>query len=367
MSFDLLKEFGAPEEAKIRDLTGGKHSFDNAVEDDFGDFEDPISEQRDRFADTALNISHDQQNKNGSQREDHEWKTSGIEKVLFDAEAELQPAKSSIHTKAVRKVEVAPSIEFDDQFDAWEPQEVVEQKRKTQALKPQPRLQENPELSNIHAPSIKSAVTGSPPTNIPPPSILLSLSARLLHSLPSKLKESPYESEQSRIPTLQHHLSDLRTIAHILAGRKLRWKRDGLLSQSMKIGPAGKQGGMKLTGVDKTEGWREDQEAAEVLRMWKQQAGLIRSAVGTLKGSSSAGGLSVPELAESMPVRQAKPEEGAVTAPKACFLCGVKRDERVSRADVGVEDSFGEWWVEHWGHVDCVGFWTEQNVRLAQR
>jgi hypothetical protein len=28
------------------------------------------------------------------------------------------------------------------------------------------------------------------------------------------------------------------------------------------------------------------------------------------------------------------------------MLCGLKRDERVTAADMAVEDSFGEWWIE---------------------
>jgi len=38
----------------------------------------------------------------------------------------------------------------------------------------------------------------------------------------------------------------------------------------------------------------------------------------------------------------------------------LKRDERVARVEFGVEDSFGEWWVEHWGHRTCRNFWAAQ-------
>ena len=370
MSFDLFKEFAAPEGVVQHDLTSRKNIVDEFADDDFGDFEGPDSNHNDPIAEPALGMPHGQYDHNDFKPEDHNWEISEIGTVLFDAGLEQvkpQPAKLSIRNKAVRKVEPVIPIDFDDHFDAWEPQEAVEQITNTQALKTQPESPRNPESSNTHLPSTKPAVTGSPPTNIPPPSILLSLSANLLCSLPSKLKEALHESEQPKLLALRHHLSNLRTIAHILAGRKLRWKRDNLLFQSMRIGPAGKHGGMKLTGVDKTESRREDQEAAEVLRIWRQQVGLLRSTIATLKGYVSAGGFALPEMAENMPVRQGKPGEGAVTASKACFLCGVKRDERVMKVDVDVEDSFGEWWVEHWGHVDCVVFWTDQKDRLPQR
>lgn len=135
----------------------------------------------------------------------------------------------------------------------------------------------------------------------------------------------------------------------------------------MKIGPASKSGGMKLTGVDKTESRREDQEAAEALSAWRKQLGILRSTISIVNGQLPAGGLLVPDVSENMPVRVVKPSEGAVTAPKCCFLCGVRREERVARVDVDVEDSFGEWWTEHWGHVDCVAFWDSQQSSLKQR
>lgn len=153
-----------------------------------------------------------------------------------------------------------------------------------------------------------------------------------------------------------------------MAGRKLRWKRDNILSQSMKIGTAsGKTSGMKLAGVDKAETRREDQEAAEALRAWKQQVGPLRSTISMISTHLPGSGFSLPDIAEAMPIRVVKPSEGAVTAPKCCFLCGIKRDERVAKVDVDVEDSFGEWWREYWGHIDCVAFWENHKTSLRQR
>lgn len=214
---------------------------------------------------------------------------------------------------------------------------------------------------------------GPPPSNIPPPSILLPVIATVLGSLATELKTvtSNQPSDQpSTLSQLRALLSTIRAAARVLAGRKLRWKRDKLLSQSMKIGPAhsGKAGGMKLAGVDKAESRREDQEAAEALQVWKQQAGPVRSIVATLNSVwPEPERFKIPEIVENMPIRQGKPSEGMVTAPKCCFLCGIKRDERVAKVDVDVEDSFGEWWIEHWGHVDCVTFWEHHKNLLRQR
>ena len=214
---------------------------------------------------------------------------------------------------------------------------------------------------------------GPPPSNIPPPSILLPLIANVLGTLPARLKTvtSAQRLDQPSTPSeVRALLSTIRAAARILAGRKLRWKRDILLSQSMKIGPAhsGKAGGMKLVGVDKAESRREDQEAAETLQVWKQQVGPLRSTVATLNGQMSANErFKIPEIADNMPIRQGKPSEGMVGAPKCCFLCGIRRDERVSKVDVDVEDSFEEFWIEYWGHVDCVEFWKNHKDFLQQR
>ena len=214
---------------------------------------------------------------------------------------------------------------------------------------------------------------GPPPSNIPPPSILLPLIANVLGSLPARLKTgtSAQRLDQPSTPSeVRALLSTIRAAARILAGRKLRWKRDIQLSQSMKIGPAhsGKAGGMKLVGVDKAESRREDQEAAETLQVWKQQVGPLRSTVATLNGQMSANErFKIPEIADNMLIRQGKPSEGMVTAPKCCFLCGIRRDERVAKVDVDVEDSFGEFWMEYWGHIDCVELWKNHKDYLQQR
>lgn len=76
----------------------------------------------------------------------------------------------------------------------------------------------------------------------------------------------------------------------------------------------------------------------------------------------------VPEIAEQMPVKMLRAAEGGFTASHACALCGLKREERVARVDEGVEDSFGEWWVEGMNmHLVCRNFWEEYKDRLKSR
>ncbi|KAL8933528.1 MAG: hypothetical protein Q9216_006324 [Gyalolechia sp. 2 TL-2023] len=218
------------------------------------------------------------------------------------------------------------------------------------------------------------------PSNIPPPSVLLSLITSIFQTISAEVRDivastsaALMSSEESNNDAILERLAGkvavIRASTRILAGRKLRWKRDTHLAQSMRIGPAsaGKASGMKLTGIDRTENRREDQEATEVGRLWKQQAGSLKGHISRINAQQSEIEFLLPDISENIPIRTAKTGEGAITAPKCCFLCGLKRDERVARLDAGVEDSFGEWWVDHWGHVDCTRFWEEHRDSLKQR
>ncbi|RDL40601.1 Uncharacterized protein BP5553_00580 [Venustampulla echinocandica] len=217
-----------------------------------------------------------------------------------------------------------------------------------------------------------------PPTNVPPPSVLLTLFPPLFDlpkdTLLKGVVNQPFPmknrilSDPSTISFLRAYILIATVAARIIAGRKLRWKRDTILSQSMKIGPsaAGGKGGMKLTGVDKAEVTREERESAEVVRVWKEQLGRLRSAVAVANSSISdtSQHLTIPEISETIHV---KTQEGGLTAPKPCVICGIKREERVSKVDVQVEDSFGEWWIEYWGHRACKNFWQEHESKLKHR
>ncbi|KIN06124.1 hypothetical protein OIDMADRAFT_113386 [Oidiodendron maius Zn] len=225
---------------------------------------------------------------------------------------------------------------------------------------------------------VRTLVDAAPPTNIPPPSVFLSMFP-ILFDLPQTKLFTPVAgqtfslknrilSDPSTIEFLRAYLLIATVAGRILAGRRLRWKRDTILAQSMRIGPAtaGGKGGMKLTGVDKAEITREDREAAEVARVWKDQVGRLRSAVAVSNSSTqdSSRHLAIPDVSENIHV---KIQQGAVTAPKPCLICGLKREERANKVDVDVEDSFGEWWVDHWGHRTCRNFWLENESKLKSR
>ncbi|KAH9238961.1 hypothetical protein K456DRAFT_49150 [Colletotrichum gloeosporioides 23] len=212
-----------------------------------------------------------------------------------------------------------------------------------------------------------------PPINIPPPSVLLSIFPQLLETANTALfkplngQMPPVKkkilSDPKTVTFLKGYLTLASVAARVIAGRKQRWHRDKFLSQGMAISAAGAKG-MKLAGVDKAQAAREDREAADVIGVWKENVGRLRSAVVTANSALKNEQLRVPELSETMPVSTAKV---VPTAPKACIICGLKRDERVSKVDVDVEDSFGEWWVEHWGHRACKNFWVEHEKQLRQR
>jgi hypothetical protein len=225
-----------------------------------------------------------------------------------------------------------------------------------------------------------NAATGAiPPTNVPPPSILLKLLSSIVQDLPKQLGSLATESSKplkAQEETLQRCMSVLRAAARISAGRKLRWKRDTHLAQSMSIGMAGsKTGGMKLAGVDKGEAAREDREAAELAMTWQRSAGAIRTAVAKASSNISAAQKKPPvvmpafsnQAASASTLRAAKPEDGGIKAPKCCVICGIRREERLEKVDVEVWDQFGEWWVEHWGHKDCQLLWKYYEEQLRQR
>lgn len=210
-----------------------------------------------------------------------------------------------------------------------------------------------------------------PPVNVPPPSILLSAFPELFntgHALfkpvagqTTSIKQQVLSNPRT-VQSLQGYVLLAATAARVIAGRKHRWHRDKILAKSMSISAAGSKG-MKLAGVDKTQSAREDREAADVVAAWREHVGRLRSAVAAANSTGKAN-LKVPELTENAQVQTAKM---VPTAPKACIICGLKREERVAKVDVDVEDSFGEWWVDHWGHRACKNFWIEHEQQLRQR
>jgi hypothetical protein len=263
--------------------------------------------------------------------------------------------------------------------DAWDDFEI------SQPSQPSPQTKIPEDTPQIKLPNdilgdltTLPTTTGVAPSNIPPPSVLLSIFAPVLTSLAHQFlhslstlpppQKSHFLSSTSTKTFLASYITLTHVLGHILAGRKSRWKRDKHLAQSMSIGPAtsGRSGGMKLAGLDKSEAGREDTEVQVVLSVWREQAGRLKTAV---TGASVHGSkLTVPELGDALPVRVAKSSEGAITSTQACALCGLKREERVAKVDVAVEDSFGEFWVEGTNmHRSCLRFWELFKTRLMSR
>ncbi len=214
-----------------------------------------------------------------------------------------------------------------------------------------------------------------PPTNVPPPSILLSIFTQLFdeanESLYQPVSGQPFSikkrilSDPKTIEFLKGYLALATVGARIIAGRRLRWHRDKFLSQRMTISAAGSKG-MKLASVDKAQTAREDREATDFVAIWGDQVGRLRSAVAAANSSlkDSTHHLKIPDIKEIMQIQTAK---GVPAAPKACLICGLKRDERIPKVDYEVEDSFGEWWTDHWGHATCRRFWLQHEEILRQR
>jgi hypothetical protein len=196
------------------------------------------------------------------------------------------------------------------------------------------------------------------PTNIPPPLLLLQLLPQLFETLAKRdLVQDPIQHCNA---VLQIHA----VASRIVAGHSLRWKRDNILSQNNRVGPAAagrKGGGMKLAAVDKNEGLKEEREIADVIQGWERHAHKFNSMV-------QKSGIQRPLMTLSKQLRPRRETGvGVVSSHHACALCGLRREERVSGADFDVNDSFGEFWLEHWGHCDCKGFWQTYHPLLPQR
>lgn len=271
-------------------------------------------------------------------------------------------AKSNLpKTKPTGSKPAQPTSDWD--WDAWDA--------------PAPSQQPAPFVGPAVTDKPPSSSSSPPPTNIPPPSILLSIFPSLLplatNYLVKPVSSLATSSQQrvladaSTVSFLKGYLALVTVAGRIIAGRKQRWHRDKFLMQSMSISAASssKTRGMKLAGVDKTQAAREDREAADVVDVWRQQVGRLRSTVASVNAAKGTDvTLRVPELATTMAVTVMS---GVPTAPKACVICGLKREERVAKVDYEVEDSFGEWWVEFWGHRECRNWWLEYEGQLRSK
>ncbi|KAI9166835.1 hypothetical protein HJFPF1_02950 [Paramyrothecium foliicola] len=264
--------------------------------------------------------------------------------------------------------------EEDDGWGAWEDDGGATNKTQTNIDSAQPPESWDWDAVDDVKPAIiesKSSDANPPPINVPPPSIILSVFPDLLASGSGFFKPMSKQSasikqqvlaDPKAVDFLQGYVLLATTAARVIAGRKHRWHRDKILAKSMSISAAGSKG-MKLAGVDKTQSAREDREAADVVVAWRENVGRLRSAVAAANAAGKSN-IKIPELSDNLQIQTAKM---VPTAAKPCIVCGLKREERITKVDFDVEDSFGEWWVEHWGHRACKNFWVEHESKLRQR
>ncbi|CAI7587422.1 unnamed protein product [Penicillium glandicola] len=291
-----------------------------------------------------------------------------------DAPASQPPPKvSEKKTKPPTKLPVksnqpTASTWDDDAFDDWGDFSDGPSVKPVPKSKPSPPTAPSPAHSSISSGTTSAATVR--PTNIPPPSVLLELFLDVFENLRKEaaLAKSHLRSSSSNIvsTTALNIHNVLQSAARVIAGRSLRWKRDTILSQSMRIGPArsGKAGGMKLNSVNKQENIKEEQDAVDVLTTWRERAAMFNAVL------QAAGQRPIPTVPgpSALKVITARADQGALKASHPCALCSLKRDERVLRVDEeSVQDSFGEWWTDHWGHTACRQFWEKNRNLLGQR
>lgn len=255
-----------------------------------------------------------------------------------------------------------PEDDFFGEWDDFKDGHEESKPKATEVTASKPLKQSN---TNILNESKRSSISEANvrPTNIPPPSVILQVFPSVLESFREQVNQRKRKSGAPTQDLVTSLVSTLKATSRVISGRSQRWKRDTRLSQSMKIGPAGsgKTSGMKLSSVSKGENIKEEQEVVTVIECWRNHTASFNSFI------QSSGGRPIPVVADKSRVDTASPEDGALKASHACALCGLKRDERLPKVDEDVQDSFGDWWTEHWGHTDCKRFWEENSKHLSQR
>lgn len=296
---------------------------------------------------------------------------------LDDTSAQWASSQDDFRSTPATSQNKQPSMQVAQDDDAWDDFESV-----APGSAPSTTTVPNLPLATIHiaAPANPASSPSLPPTNIPPPAVLLSVFPSLIASAQAAIFDTLAKLPQDQKQELLNHEATQQflrgyiglsvVLAHIISGRKQRWKRDQFLAQGMRIGPAaaGGKGGMKLAGVDKSEAAKEDREVLDAVRQWRSVVGKLRSAVSGANVKATAKLPPIPEISEQMPVKVLKLTEGGITASHACALCGLRREERVPKVDDGVDDSFGEFWVQGMNmHLLCKNFWDSHSDQMRSR
>ena len=250
------------------------------------------------------------------------------------------PQSISTKSSAVEKPEIAQI----DEFEVWDDFETD--------TAPAEDTKDDEALALI---TITPSERHERPMNVPPPAVILRLLTKAVTLLSSPVESAKDNSIGTNIVCVY------RVTGRVISGRSLRWKRDTILAQSMRIGAAGRSGGMKLTAVDKGETRREDQETEELLSTWTTHLYSLNKAMIRAKVRKPP-----ITLSAELVVKTATGSD-VLTATHVCPICGLRRNERVNGIDVSVSDTFGDFWIEHWGHTDCHNFWYQFNQHLEQR
>ncbi|KAL6245702.1 hypothetical protein RBB50_007701 [Rhinocladiella similis] len=273
----------------------------------------------------------------------------------FDNVQDVSEVRTSEQRFEKNENRASPSQATTNDEDEWEPFEDGQ----TEAL-PQRSLPVQSDTAPTDSVSILTPKPLSPsferPTNVPPPSSLL----QLMSAVFDQLHQANIANDISKPALATKVLLVYRTASRLAAGRSLRWKRDTLLSQSMRIGQAGTRGGMKLASVNKGETAKESRDSEEMIRDWTKNIHEYNTII-------AQAGLPPQRLKMSAAPSLKMQKPSGSSDNKQCALCGLKRTERVVGIDVDTDDLFGEFWTEHWGHKDCYEFWYSNKGLLAQR
>ncbi|KIY00086.1 uncharacterized protein Z520_03771 [Fonsecaea multimorphosa CBS 102226] len=241
--------------------------------------------------------------------------------------------------------------------DEWEPVEDSVLASMQHAAHPEPPASIKGTAAEVASPSGVETLAFERPNNVPPPSSLL----QLLSSVFEFVHQSNVDSVLSKPELASQVLLVYRVASRIVAGRTLRWKRDTVLAQSVRIGQSGKSGGMKLAAVNKSETTKEERDTEEMVRDWSSYLHEFNSILTQAQVSPFR-----MRLSSTPPIKTLK-QTNPPDLSKQCALCGLKRTERLMDVDVDADDIFGEFWVAHWGHKDCFDFWYSYKNLLGHR
>lgn len=268
-----------------------------------------------------------------------------------------RPNPSPVKRQGIANPQISASTISDGPDEEWEPFEDG-QPDPVQSAPPQSEFSRSEgKAQQIHLSRISTPRVTDRPTNIPPPSSLL----QLLSSIFESIHKSNADKTKSKVELASKIVVVYRTASRILGGRTMRWKRDTILAQSVRIGQAGKSGGMKLASVNKSESTKEQRDSEEMIRDWSRYVHEFNSILAQADFPAYR-----MRLAASPALKTSK-DTNTSASSKPCALCGLKRTERLSDIDVEVDDLFGEFWTEHWGHKECCEFWYLYKDLLGQR